>query len=196
MILRKLSSIILLLVIGYQSYAQDNRENVYVHLNSQLLVSGEPIYLSAYCRSQLTGKSSDLSKILYVEIIGLNGPIYQDKLRLKNGRGNGEFFVSSLVPSGKYYLIAYTRWMRNFNDYFKAPIEIINPFETAGGDPPQEEELSVDFYVQNNRPVTGIENTVGFKINTFTRETPSFKVKVVSSSGETVTSCSHDKYGP
>jgi hypothetical protein len=195
MILRKLSSIILLLIIGYQSYAQDNRETVYVHLNSQVLVSGESIYLSAYCRSQLTGKSSDLSKILYVEIIGLNGPIYQDKLLLKNGRGNGEFFVSSLVPSGKYYLIAYTRWMKNFNEYFKAPIEIINPFEVIEGDTTQGKELSVDFYIQNNRPVTGLRNTIGFKINSHSRETPSFKVKVVSSSGETVTSCNHDKYG-
>ena len=195
MILRKLSSIILLLIIGYQSYAQDNRETIYVHLNSQVFVSGESIYLSAYCRSQHTGKPSNLSKILYVEIIGLDGPIYQDKLLLKNGRGNGEFFVSSLVPSGKYYLVAYTRWMQNFNEYFKAPIEIINPFEVTEDDAIEVKELSVKFYLQNNRPVVGLKNTIGFKINTHLRETPSFKIKVVSNSGETVTSCNHDKYG-
>jgi hypothetical protein len=192
---RSFSVIVLMLFLGLSAIGQDNREQVYVHLNSQVIVAGESLMLSAYCRSQLTGRPTNLSKVLYVEIIGSSGPIFQEKLKLDGGRGSSEFFVSSTVPTGKYYLVAYTRWMKNFNDYFKSPIEIINPFEPGPATEKQQSKLEVQFFIDNDRPVAGISNSIGFKINSNTKKVSPHKGKIVSSTGETLTSFDHDIYG-
>src|SRR5690606_13986345 len=119
------------LCIFTSSEAQQGvREQVYVHVNNHTFISGETIYFSAYCNSQLTDEPSGLSKILYVEIVGKDGPVHQQKVYLNEGKGNSQFFISSLVPTGQYYLIAYTQWMKNFDDYFQSPVLIINPFES------------------------------------------------------------------
>jgi hypothetical protein len=192
---KRISLVFTAVFVALSVFAQDNRERVYVHLNTQTLVAGESLLLSAYCRSQLTGQSANLSKVLYVEIIGSSGPIFQEKIRLENGRGSSEFFISSLVPTGKYQLVAYTRWMKNFDEYFKSSLNIINPFEPWPETVELESQLEVAFFIDNKRPIVGIENSIGFKINTNTTSASLYSGKVVNGSGETLTTITMDSFG-
>lgn len=161
----------------------DVREQVYVHLNSTMFVSGETMHFSAYCSSRFTGKPSELSKILYVEIVGENGPVHQGKIKLDNGRGNSRFFVPSSIPSGQYRLLAYTRWMKNFDDYYHAPVLIVNPFEEYAN-PPELVDHEFKLFPLHESLVAGVENVVAFFLNA---KSPSrYNGRIVSSEGEVV----------
>ena len=170
----------------------DVREQVYVHLNSQMFVVGETMHFATYCNSQLTGNPSSLSKIMYVEIVGENGPVYQQKIYLKEGTGSSDFFIPSLIPSGRYYLIAYTRWMKNFNDYFQSPLLIINPFEAYLNEP-MATTPEMDFFPLHDPLVAGVENVVAFKLRA---ESPlKFRGRLVGNNGALVSSFSIGRYG-
>lgn len=112
------------------SQSSDFKEEVYIHLNATTLIAGETLLYSAFCNSETTGQPSLASKLLYVELVGEDGPVFQQKIMLDKGRGYGDFFISSTLKTGTYQLIAYTNWMRNFDDYFQSPVVIVNPFES------------------------------------------------------------------
>lgn len=109
------------------------KEFVYVHFNKELLFTGENVYYSVYCLNSLTNKLSDMSKIAYVELIGEDGvKLFTHKIRLINGRGQGDFKIPINVTSGNYKLIGYTQWMKNSKgeDFFKNDITILNPYNS------------------------------------------------------------------
>ncbi|MDW3194123.1 MAG: hypothetical protein R8G66_17240 [Cytophagales bacterium] len=153
-----------LLVGHFGGLAQNIQERVYLHPNAQVFVAGETLRFSAFTLSHQTGEVSALSKILYVQLVGEEGPVFEQKLQLEKGRGSGEFFVNSLIPTGRYQLLAYTQWMRNFNDYFQLPVTIINPFETELPEVRKDSLVQISFHHPNNYLITGIETQVGFRI--------------------------------
>ena len=124
----------ILLVASLNGQNKDIYESIHLDLNDQFHIVGESILATAFCRSEKTGKLSDLSKVLYVEINGPEGFTLKRKIALEKGVGQDEIFLNSSIPTGQYSLIAYTRWMRNTGDYFEIPIVIINPFETLNSD--------------------------------------------------------------
>ena len=113
-----------------QEPLKNQKEEVYLHINSAELVVGETLLFSAYVRSSLTGKASTLSSILYIELLDEHSrSVWQSKILLKNGRGAGDLFLSSLLSTGNYHLVAYTQWMKNFKEFYEQEIIIYNPFE-------------------------------------------------------------------
>ncbi|MFY0608450.1 MAG: hypothetical protein JXR10_17150 [Cyclobacteriaceae bacterium] len=140
------------------------QEEVYLQINGNTLLAGETLYFSAFVTKAEDGKLSSLSKILYVELIGENDQVvFQQKVLLNNGRGNGSFFVPSLVSTGSYQLVAYTRWMKNFENYFQSQIYLINPFEPYEI-PKREQETIVRFYPESGSIIPDISNQVVLKI--------------------------------
>ena len=108
-----------------------NNEHVQLHINTDFLLTGETLYYSIHCFGADATKYSTLSKLAYVELIGENEkPHLQNKIPLSEGRGAGDFFLPSTLPSGNYTLIGYTKWMRNFpyEYFFQRQITIINPY--------------------------------------------------------------------
>ena len=116
-------------LIDYTTFPQ---EKIFVHHNSSFLLVGEHLYYRVYCLNTNTNNMTNLSKIAYVELIGVDKtPVFKHKLKLNSGLGQGEFFIPASTPSGIYKLIAYTQWMRNGqgNHFFQADIGIVNPFQ-------------------------------------------------------------------
>ena len=61
---------------------------------------------------------SDLSKIVYVELLAEDSTSHlQTKISLEAG-GAGSFFLPTTLATGIYQIRAYTRWMRNFDAAF------------------------------------------------------------------------------
>ena len=112
-------------------YNEIPQEKMFIHYNSSLLFSGDFLYYRAYCINSQTNKLSDLSKIVYIELIGQDkNQVFKHKIILKKGLGQGDFFIPTSIPSGNYKLIAYTKWMKNNEEehFFQGDISIINPF--------------------------------------------------------------------
>jgi hypothetical protein len=124
-------------IVGFSLHSQKINitnaytENLVVHINTDFLITGESLYYSIYCLNGENNKPSPLSKIAYVELIGEGEKSFlKTKISLVEGRGAGDFFLPSTLPSGNYILIAYTKWMRNFpvENFPQQQITIINPY--------------------------------------------------------------------
>lgn len=108
----------------------NSNESVFVHVNATSFVSGEKLFYKLYLLNAADNKASLLSKIAYVELIGAAKKIIFDhKLFLEKGFGQGDFIIPSDLQTGNYKLVAYTKWMLNKERFFESEIFIINPFE-------------------------------------------------------------------
>jgi hypothetical protein len=108
-------------------------ETVYLHLNATSFVSGETLFYKLNCLNPLNFKQSKISKVAYLEMIGVNNQVlFKHKLFLTNGIAQGDFFIPSTIKTGTYKLLAYTKWMQNKleSKSFESEITIINPFQS------------------------------------------------------------------
>lgn len=107
------------------------QERIFLHYNSSLLLSGEHLLFKIYCINTKTKMLSNLSKIAYIELIGVDKKsVFKQKIWLESGLGQSDYFIPTNISSGNYKLIAYTQWMQNgeINDFFQGDLSIINPF--------------------------------------------------------------------
>lgn len=107
-------------------------EAAYLHLNSSTLMPGETLYYSLYCINIPIYRLSGISQVAYVQLVGADGNVYKtQKVTLRKGRGQGDLFLDTTLPSGPYKLVAFTNWMKNAGagQFFTADITLVNPYQ-------------------------------------------------------------------
>lgn len=158
-------ALVLLFSANINCFAQTEnvREKVFIDLNTHDLLVGETLQYATTCLSHSTNRISKLSKYMYVELVGKDGVVFQRKHELSNGKASGEFFIPSDVETGSYYLVAYTRWMQNFDDLSKASIAIINPYKDYTNPELTDTKLVVQFGTTSGQLVAGSSNRVVFR---------------------------------
>tara|TARA_R110000823_G_scaffold314119_1_gene442617 strand:- start:74522 stop:76750 length:2229 start_codon:yes stop_codon:yes gene_type:complete len=193
---RFLAIITLFLVVTINTFAQTEnvRERVFIDVNTHNLLVGETLQYSTFCLSNTTNKLSVLSKYLYVELIGEGGVVFQRKHQLENGKASGEFFIPSSTETGQYYLVAYTRWMRNFDDVAQAPLVFINPFKGHTNADVVSTDVEVEFSIVSGALVTNSSNNVVFKVHQGDKLL-SRKGRVISEGGKQIADISSDTNG-
>ena len=94
------------------------QEKVYVHMDNTCYFQGDTIWFTAYTRQTNTDQPSEVSGVLYVELLNQDGYLVERKLiEMKEGRGSGFFDLNNLIQySGFYELRAYTRWQLNWGE--------------------------------------------------------------------------------
>ena len=115
--------------------SKTTNETIYIHTNATTFVTGETLYYKLYCLNSNDFKQSQLSKVAYVQLIGNDKKIiFNHKLFLENGTGQGDYFIPSSILSGTYKLIGFTKWMLNkeSSKSFEIDITVINPFQNDG----------------------------------------------------------------
>ncbi|MDH5382681.1 MAG: hypothetical protein OEW75_17635, partial [Cyclobacteriaceae bacterium] len=171
----------------------DKRERIYLHTNNSTLISGETLVFGAYVLSELTGKPSHVSNQIYVELINEKESVYKTKIEITQGVGSGKIFIPSMFSTGRYYLIAYTRWMKNFDDRFMLPIDVYNPFESLKNDSITTNKPFISFYTSSGKIVAEKMNTIGFEIKHEGTPKREFKGRIQNTAGETVAEIIPDK---
>ena len=114
------------------SYNSIPKEQVFIHFNDNLLLSGEYLYYKFHCLDSKKRTPSEISKIGYVALLGKDGKlIFQHKIKLVDARGQGDFFIPADIETGHYKLIGFTQWMRNEGErsFFIADLAIVNPYQ-------------------------------------------------------------------
>jgi hypothetical protein len=92
------------------------QEKVYLHLDNTGYFSGETLWYKAYVIRTDTGRYTDLSSVLYVELVDPFGEIIEtQKLKIENGRCHGDISLTAAHVDGFYELRAYTRYNTNWN---------------------------------------------------------------------------------
>lgn len=113
-----------------QAYPQ---EKVYLHLDNRSYFIGDTIWFKAYVVNATTLQLTDVSKILYVELLNDKGvEMETKKLRMENGQCYGEFALKDSYYTGYYELRAYTRYMMNFGNEQLTLFDFMDRHERAG----------------------------------------------------------------
>ena len=93
-------------------------ETVYMQFDNSAYYLGETIWFKAFVTSGDENRPTELSRILYVELVSPEGYVVKtEKYKLDDdGTCVGEFYMDPLYLSGYFEIRAYTRYMRNWND--------------------------------------------------------------------------------
>lgn len=107
-------------------------EKVHLHLDKPFYMSGDTVWFKAY----LVNSSNNLtttSKVLYVDLMNEASKIVSTiKVPLTAGLGWADIPLGKDIAGGKYYIRAYTSWMRNFDDsyFFEKPLLVSDVFSS------------------------------------------------------------------
>ena len=164
------------------------QEKAYLHFDNTGYFRGETMWFSAYVVRTDRGLLSDMSRVLYVELLDPTGEVIETrKVRLDGGRGSGSIKLDRLLTSGFYEVRAYTRYMLNWDSgwafsrvlpVFDAPKEpgdyghpsIAVPDHRKRLPSVRQEDsvgrsaLNVDFYPEGGRLVAGLGSRVAFAV--------------------------------
>jgi hypothetical protein len=107
------------------------REEIYIHSDRIVYLSGEDMWFNIYLIDRQTSKPSLSSKIAYLELLNSeNRPVIQKRILLNEGFGPGHIVLPDTLSTGSYTIRAYTNWMKNFlpENCFTQNIKIYNAF--------------------------------------------------------------------
>lgn len=94
------------------------QEKVYLHIDNTCYFVGDTIWYKGYVTRSDKGTLTDLSRILYVELLTPDGYLVErQQLEMPDGTAHGAFLLTDSLYAGYYELRAYTRWMLNFGRY-------------------------------------------------------------------------------
>ncbi len=112
------------------------QEKVYLHFDNMGYFENETLWFKAYVTRTDNGHPSDLSKVLYVELLNPTGDVLQTlKYPIDSlGQSHGEMKLDTILGSGLYEVRAYTRYMTNWgtNAVFSRVIPIFKTPKTEG----------------------------------------------------------------
>ena len=91
-------------------------ERVYVQFDNSAYFLGETIWFKAYVTSGNDNRPTEVSKVLYVELVSPEGYVVKtEKYKIDDdGICVGEFYMDPLYLSGYFEIRAYTRYMLNW----------------------------------------------------------------------------------
>ncbi len=116
------------LIEKFSNYFSIPKEVAYLQLNKTVLLLGEQLGIAAYVVNKSDLKPSVLTSNLYVQIKNSEGIIVrEDLLLVENGAASSIYNIDSDFSPGDYTIIAFTNWMRNFEErnYFSEKIKIL-----------------------------------------------------------------------
>jgi len=178
-----IKSIILIFItwIGFVNYSYSQttdkeflqneipKEQVYLHINSSLLLSGEKLLYKFYCVNADSQKLSMLSKIGWVVLVNSDKEeVFKHKLDLENGQAYSDFFIPSSLPSGAYKILGYTSWMLNAEKYyFEQDIHILNPYQQSNKGLVSKD--TIETVKEEIKPQTSNEFSLSLNKNSFSK---------------------------
>ena len=164
------------------------QEKIDVHLSQESTFTGEILWFKIYCTSSLI-PWEEFSSLAFIELVSSeNNSILRKKVLIKHGEGLGDFEIPNNLPTGLYYIISYTNWMKNFGEgsFFRKEIAIVNPNQKYTY--PVKNQDSLKILVQSQEPDTraDILKIIPDKNKYLTREHVTMKISKKGISGEKI----------
>jgi len=94
------------------------QEEIFIHMDNSNYFLGDTIFFKAYVRTSNNNRPSNISGLLYVELLNQDGYLVErQRIKLTNGQGRGSVALLDTLYGGYYELRAYTRWQLNWGEY-------------------------------------------------------------------------------
>lgn len=160
------------------------QEKVFLHIDNNCYFTSDTIWYKAYAVRADNHYPTDISRILYVELLNEQGYLVerQQLLMGEDGQAHGQFALADSLWTGYYEIRAYTKWMRNFGDEcaFSRVVPIYEkyneqsdypskamPVKVTAGDYTIEYPLpkcNIRFYPEGGHLVYGLASRVAFEV--------------------------------
>ncbi len=105
-------------------------EEIFLTTNRQLFADGETLWFSAvYSLNGQLKPKTQISNILYVTLNNCDDKVFsKQKYLIQSGVVNGKLNIPEDIPTGYYFLNAYTKYLRNFpiESFATIPVIVIN----------------------------------------------------------------------
>ena len=173
-------------VKAYNRFGKYNpQEKVYLHFDNTGYYLGETMWFAAYVVTAPQLRPTEMSKVLYVELLTPEGRIVETKkLKIEEGRCHNGFELSpAQLSPGFYEVRAYTRVMLNWEEtYFSRVFPIFNKPENEGDyqmrmtripksrrypeyrkTSEKRNDVNLSFYPEGGEMVEGLPGRVAFK---------------------------------
>ncbi len=176
------------------------QEKIFLHTDKESYLTGENLWFSIYAVDGMLHRPINLSKVTYIELLDReNMPVMQIKSKMDQGRGSGSFTIPEL-PSGKYTIRGYTRWMRNFSAafFFEKTIAIIHSREAVVSQPLAQDaskEMVVRFFPEGGDLVRNLRSKVAFQVMDKSGRGINSYGFIQSEAGDTVVQFKSHKFG-
>ena len=112
------------------------QEKVYLHFDNTSYFEGETMWFKAYVVRTDSCRLSDLSRVLYVELLNPTGDVIKKRKYKIDGDGiaHGDIPLDTIYGSGFYEVRAYTRYMTNWgtNACFSRVFPVYEPVTAEG----------------------------------------------------------------
>lgn len=176
------------------------QEKVFLHTDRATYGDGETIWFQAYVTLSPLGVFTDLSNTLYVQLVNESGElVLQDKVFVENGSGPGHLEIPANLAQGKYQLIAFTNWMRNFGDYtyYRKDIKVLTQALASVEAPSRSEGLDLQFLPESGSLIANVPTTIAFKAVNSNGMPKAVKGNIYDENGQVVASFEsmHDGMG-
>jgi hypothetical protein len=142
-------------------------DKLYLLTDRPYYTSGETVWLKAFQVDASEHIPHSRSRVIYVDLLNdAQKLIHTLKLRVENNGASGDLVLPAGLPSGKYTLRAYTKWMLNAGTHsiFSKTIQVYQPDQSTIL--VSEEKLPVadlQFFPEGGNLVSGLTSTVAFK---------------------------------
>ncbi|MFY0653350.1 MAG: carboxypeptidase-like regulatory domain-containing protein [Cyclobacteriaceae bacterium] len=142
------------------------QEKSYLHLDKPFYTAGERMWYSGYLVSAASHQQIDGSGVLYVDLIDPDGEVVESQnIKVSKGSAKGDILLSDKLPTGRYILRAYTRWMRNQHPdfFFQKDVMIYNENNQKESQNRPESDLSLNFFPEGGDILAGVITRIAFK---------------------------------
>lgn len=212
----------LLIYTGHLMLSGKNlmQEKVYLHFDNTGYFLGEKIWFKAYVTRAYDCKPTDISRVLYVELVNPGGEVIK-KRKLKiddHGQTHGDITLDSIYGSGFYEVRAYTRYMTNWGNsgIFSRVFPIFRKPDSPGNynrkiidsrnyrhrlpdyretSTQPTEKLNVSFYPEGGKLVKGLKSKVAFLVTDENGKYIRTEGKVTDKDGNTLCHIQTDNEG-
>lgn len=182
--MRFLTTIIVLLafVKGLSQDLANGQYQIALYTNDTQFVVGEELLYSLFCIDAQSNKLDKNIKSVYVALIGRNEEsLFQHKIAIESGHGQGGFLLPVDLASGPYKLIAYTEAMQVMRtaSFLQTDITIVNPYLSRSSDlfQPEDEAINTIVRDKDNRLQNSLLTISLSKNSATTRERLSLQLK-------------------
>lgn len=195
------------------------QEKVYLHFDNTGYFKGEKIWFKAYVVRVDNGKPTDISSVLYVELVNPSGDVVvTKKLHIENGTAKGDIQLDKVFGTGFYEVRAYTRYMTNWggNGIFSRVFPVFRKPETEGDysnmvidqvsysqrlpsgrekNAEKAEKLNVRFFPEGGNLVQGLKSRVAFTVSDAEGRPVAASGKVIDAAGTERATVTSDSTG-
>ena len=147
--------------------AKNYQEKVFLHTDKPYYYAGDSLFFKGYFAYGNPYLRDELSKVLHVELISdARDILLAKKYPIRDGIVVGDLQLPDSLDGERYYLRAYTNWMRNYgpNQYFMQSLPVLNPYKRIVQEEAQMEWSNQGVTLQADKPTFGAREEVNLRL--------------------------------